>query len=609
MDAANLLGTADALVLSTICAHLDPPGLQAVARVLRAIGTLASSELQRQAIEMMRDDDPDLREDGRLMLRRLGAKSRAAIAPAVVQLFSHPHGCVRRDALLALTMLVDAADLPAYSPALLHMLGDANVEICETTLSALKLMDGAALAAHADAVLAAHEAWGDVDELDSREGVHAMQLLELAVSLNPTGLADRALDVLLQAIHEDKDVRQAARGVLAKFDASTRNSLRPLLTELFHEHDDGSEILEDILRAFNLLEGDELAATAPLLVSVASDGSYTISIRKEALSVLEHMPPKVLVLLAPALLPLLKCGGLSMTLAFAAASVVGRMPDDGLAEYGPAIMALLFECDTSERELLLCAFQALGPRALEAIAPALVQTALDYCAPRIRHVILGLLALLSPEALCPHAPFFFALLRDDTSCVRGAAMHALRKMGLGMRTEGWERHLSLLLATLDEAEGDARADVVWAFEDVVSSSELAHHSHLLVGLATGRDACVRASALHIMSTLNPADLAPHADMIVRALRSHSEHERWCALEASKVLGLYLGAPLERYVTKLLLSPESKQQEVLGIRYIRISKQHERNPHGCRAAAAVARCITTSTTEPVRAKRRVRRWLV
>jgi HEAT repeat protein len=363
----HLLDAADALVLATICTHLDPPGLQAVARAIRAIGNLASLELQRKAIKMLQDYDPDEREDGMLMLKRLGATTRAAIAPTVVQLFEHRHCCVRISAVLALTLLVDASALAAYAPALLDLLDDSYLETCEGALSALKLIDVAALAGKvgnvADEVLGAHEAWTDRmgDELDTRESVHAMRLLELAVTLDHKKMSGRITEVLTSVIYEpDEEVRQAAHSVLARFDAPTRNGLRHILTELFLAHENEAQIQEAAVSAFGLLEGEALAAAAPFMVSVANNLKCSTPTRKMALSMLAKLEPQALAAQAKALLFMLHCG--STVLQCAAAVTLGHLSGEGLAEHAPAMRAMIQY--GPEPELLLSACKGATLRAI-----------------------------------------------------------------------------------------------------------------------------------------------------------------------------------------------------------------------------------------------------
>jgi HEAT repeat protein len=250
----------------------------------------------------------------------------------------------------------------------------------------------------------------------------------------------------------------------------------------------------------------------------------------------------------------------------------------------------------------------MQPKVLEAIAPALVPIALNYSTSRTRTLIVSLLTLLEPSALDVYAPLLLSMLRDDVSCVRSAAMSALR----GLTEDGKRRHQAAFLAMLDNTTGDVRADVVWALDCVLSPHELAQHSRLLVALAGDRDPYVRASALRAMSSLEPADLAPHAEITVRALRSPSEHERWRALEGLKALGQGSSntVSLEPFLAQLVSSPEPWQHESLGLRYIRTSKQHQRNPHACQAAVTVGRLVTASTASRIRNhKRRGRRWLV
>jgi hypothetical protein len=360
--ATSFLNAADALVLSAICTHLDPPSLQAVARAIRAIGNLACLELQRQAIIMLQDSEAEERIDGKMMLQRLGAATRAAVAPAVVRLFKHPFSCVRAHAVLALTRLVDASALAAHAPALLETLHNPCIETRESALSALNLIDSAALAGQANQVanelLEARQSWLDRlgDELHVRESLHAMKLLELAVSLNPQGLSDRVWDVVTSALHDaEEEVRQAAHSVLACFEADTRNSLRPHLIEILLSDEGDPQVQEELIRVFGLLEGEELTSVGPLLVSVANQVEFSNRARNLALSVLETLPPQALDVHAPALLPVLLFS--SPELQFAVAVTLGHLSGEGLAEHAPLIIARMLNTPPPEHEFLLTACQ------------------------------------------------------------------------------------------------------------------------------------------------------------------------------------------------------------------------------------------------------------
>jgi HEAT repeat protein len=247
----------------------------------------------------------------------------------------------------------------------------------------------------------------------------------------------------------------------------------------------------------------------------------------------------------------------------------------------------------------------MKPNVLEAIAPALVQLALSHSTARARTLVITLLENLEPAALDAHAPLLLSLLRDDFACVRSAAMNALR----GLTMDGKRRHQAALLAMLDHTTGDVRADVVWALGCVLSPHELAQHSRLLVALAGDRDPCLRASALRAMSYLEPADLAPHAELIARALRSPSEHERCCALKALRALGPKSGASLPPWLKALLAADKYTQRELYGVFRISTQDQHG-DTHWCQAAAGAERLVSDDTAGPFRkSKRRCRRWLL
>jgi hypothetical protein len=98
--AAAFFETADELVLSTICTHLDVRSLRAIAQALHAFRQLAAQELPGKVVAMLAGAKPDSTAAIRMLGRaeRFDLKSAAKHAPVMLKFFlensqSEPEVC------------------------------------------------------------------------------------------------------------------------------------------------------------------------------------------------------------------------------------------------------------------------------------------------------------------------------------------------------------------------------------------------------------------------------------------------------------------------------------------------------------------------------------